>query len=109
MAKSSKPRTSAPKKAQQTKPAGGRPKGAKTEQREQAIAELSRCRRCQSTDREAYTGQPFTQRLSGTRDGKPYNRVVRRRTRCRNCGQARFDLTYELVSDSIAPSDARDG
>ncbi len=81
---------------------GGRPRGSKTIEREQSIVEASRCPRCQSTEREKYVGEPFRTHLRGVRDGKPYNVIIRRRTRCKSCGQARFDLSYELVGSITA-------
>lgn len=56
----------------------------------------SACPKCRSTEREPYFGAPLEQEFSGTRpNGQAYTHIVRRRTRCKNCGQARIDRTYE--------------
>jgi hypothetical protein len=37
-------------------------------------------------------------------DGTEFTRLIRRRTKCTDCGQFRFDLSYEFVpSDIPAP------
>jgi hypothetical protein len=80
-------------KKKQQKPAG-RPKGSLKQEYPQSIGELTRCKRCDSTERTKYTtikDMPH----QGLRDGKPYTRVVWRRTTCANCGQARVDQHYE--------------
>ena len=74
----------------------GRPPGSQTKTRVQSIGELTRCTRCQSTRRSPYKGHPFVQSISGNRNGKPFNKMVRRVTQCLDCGQHRFDVTYEF-------------
>jgi hypothetical protein len=56
----------------------------------------SRCASCGSTRRAPYhrvTRQHFA---GNTREGEPYNVIVRRHTRCLDCGQARVDRSYEF-------------
>jgi hypothetical protein len=58
--------------------------------------DASRCR-CGSTARKRYY-KTVDQHYSGiTAAGKPYNKIIRRWTRCSDCGQARIDKTYENV------------
>jgi hypothetical protein len=55
----------------------------------------SRCRKCGSTEREGYFNTNETPASGIDADGRPYTHVVRRWTRCRNCGQTRIDRAYE--------------
>lgn len=74
----------------------GRPAGRKNAEYDSAEGELTRCGKCGSTDREAYFGDPIVQEFSGVDEaGRPYTHIVRRRTRCRNCGQLRIDMHKE--------------
>lgn len=76
----------------------GRKKGQQTEKADQVPFVPTRCRRCDSTERTPYIGTPVVTNYEGVApDGKKYNRVVRKRTRCKVCGQLRFDVCYELV------------
>ncbi len=72
----------------------GRPKGSKTKERDETTAELSRCQKCGSTERAPYTSK-LVQEYAGVIDGKPFTRIVRRRTKCLDCGQHRVDRFYE--------------
>jgi hypothetical protein len=54
----------------------------------------SRCPACGSTSREPYH-HTRTLEHAGEHDGRPYTRVVWRRTVCTGCGRARVDKTYE--------------
>jgi hypothetical protein len=64
--------------------------------------EPSRCPSCDSTERGPYFGKT-TQEVKGTDgNGKPYDRIVRRRTRCASCGQTRIDRTFEQHGDAEA-------
>ena len=74
----------------------GRPQGARNQQHDRVHVEVSRCRKCNSTERSPYTHKT-TKAVSGERDGKPFNRIVWRRTKCLACGQARIDQMFELV------------
>lgn len=73
-----------------------RTKGSKSvQQRDVVTVEPSRCKKCNSTRRAEYkTKQVHNQGGIGP-DGLPYTRIVRRLTKCLNCGQARTDRTYE--------------
>lgn len=62
-----------------------------------SVVKKSRCPKCQSTDREAYHNVRELAIDSVTPDGERYNRVIWRRTRCKNCGQVRIDKSFELV------------
>lgn len=73
----------------------GRPQGSRTKQKPLADAEKSRCPRCHSTERERYFGTHEVD-ASGLIDGKPYNKVIFRRTACASCGQHRSDRSFEF-------------
>lgn len=62
--------------------------------KETATVELSRCHRCQSTERAPY-GSPTVTKCRTTVKGKPVTRVIRNRTRCLNCGTPRIDIRHE--------------
>lgn len=56
---------------------------------------VSRCPKCGSTERTAYHGISETP-ISGTDDvGNPITHIVRKRTQCIRCGQARIDRVFE--------------
>jgi len=74
----------------------GRPQHAKNIDRI-ADVEPSRCPACGSTNRGPYVGTCLVQDYEGhTADGRPYNRIVRRRCHCADCGQLRIDRSYEF-------------
>ncbi len=75
----------------------GRPKGKNDKPAVQTV-EPSRCPSCNSTERGHYFGRTV-QEHKGIDDGKPYDRIVRRRTKCAQCGQIRIDRTYESSED----------
>lgn len=78
----------------------GRPPGAKNKKGPTVVVEKTRCPKCQSTDRSEYMGTPNVQLLTTAvldREGKPYNKVTRRRCKCLNCGQIRFDQIREMT------------
>jgi len=56
-----------------------------------------RCAVCASTERAPYHRVTRHHFAGNTADGRPYNVIVRRHTRCLNCGQARVDRAYEFV------------
>lgn len=56
--------------------------------------EISRCPKCGSPERAHYANKRVLE-ASGVKDGRPYARVVWRRTRCLACGQVRDDKTFE--------------
>ena len=76
------------------KPKAGRPQGSTNKQVDQATAEVSTCRMCQSTRRAPYMNK-VEQQIAGVRNGKPFTHIVWRRTRCLDCGQHRSDVTWE--------------
>jgi len=86
----------------------GRPVGSKTTERAVAISLPPACPACNSTNREAYKDGIVDERnIAGDIDGRPYNRVVWRRTRCIDCGQ---NLTVrEYHYDPDPATDADDG
>ena len=61
----------------------GRPPGVKNGNLPTATIHTSRCPKCDSHAREEYFA--VTRRIYGSTE------VIRRRTRCTNCGQARID------------------
>ncbi|WP_417625139.1 hypothetical protein [Paremcibacter congregatus] len=78
----------------------GRPPGTGGGQRQEVIGTLTRCKKCESTERAPYYGT-VTRDIRGIDPaGKEYNRITWRRTKCSNCQQARTDVFYELVSEA---------
>lgn len=76
----------------------GRPKGKKTTPKRTVNVMPGRCLKCGSTSRTPY--KHITQKLDhgGTApDGKPYNRITWRPTKCLVCQQHRVDKIYENV------------
>ena len=55
----------------------------------------SHCPSCGSLQREPYHNVRTLDFAGIAPDGRPFTRVVWRRTRCRDCGQARDDKTFE--------------
>jgi len=56
---------------------------------------ISRCAVCGSTERDSYSNvceQPYP---GLDEKGQPYTHIVRRRTACSKCGQARIDRSFE--------------
>lgn len=75
---------------------GGRPPGSKTRDYPQAEAQLTRCPRCGSTERQPYREGPIEHAHHGlTPTGEPYTHIVWRHTACKSCGQHRKDKSYE--------------
>lgn len=73
----------------------GRRRGAKNIAHVYVEVNPSRCPVCHSTKRAPYDRAPHVVESSGMHDGRPYNRVVFRYTKCLVCGQARCDKHYE--------------
>ena len=76
---------------------------------DQTEEQPSRCRKCRSTQRTAFFGKPIIRVFDFIQlrpDGTTFTRLVKRRTKCADCGQFRFVLSYEHhagdISDSIA-------
>jgi hypothetical protein len=57
--------------------------------------EKTRCPTCGSTERSGYHNVMEQQYGGVDLKGRPYTHIVRRRTVCGGCGQARIDRTYE--------------
>lgn len=72
----------------------GRPRGSKTQNLEVTEAALTYCPKCDSTNRMPYTNRTELA-YRGIREGRRYTHVITRRTRCADCGQARFDKHFE--------------
>ena len=72
----------------------GRPKGSTNTDADVVHVEPSRCRRCGSTRRGDYYGKT-EQAFCGKHNGQPFTHIVRRRTKCLDCGQVRIDRAYE--------------
>ena len=75
----------------------GRPVGSRTMKKPESVGVLTRCEKCQSTEREPYTNQRFRDYEGVDQNGNPYNRVAWKLTKCKNCGQARTDRFYEMI------------
>lgn len=87
------------RRASTKKASGGR------KRHDQADQVRSRCQHCQSTERTAYFNTR-TIHVRGLLDGKPFNKVVLRRTACKNCGQHRVDRSHEFDPDLEDPRQA---
>ena len=72
----------------------GRPKGSTNADPDVNTVEPSRCQRCGSTRRGDYYGKT-EQAFQGVQNGLPFTHIVRRRTKCLDCGQVRIDRAYE--------------
>ena len=72
----------------------GRPKGSTNADPDVNTVEPSRCKRCGSTRRGDYYGKT-EQAFQGVQNGLPFTHIVRRRTKCLDCGQVRIDRAYE--------------
>ncbi len=83
------------KKAKRTTKRRGRPKGSGGPPAPVEVVEPSRCPKCGSTERSPYFGT-VTRDTAGVYQGKPFDRIVRHRTRCGNCGQTRVDKEYHF-------------
>lgn len=88
------PAAATPESASSAARRPGRPKGATTQTLPTAEAQLTRCRKCGSTDRTPYRRTTETAHC-GQKHGEPYTHIIRRWTSCTHCGQARVDLTHE--------------
>lgn len=84
--------------SRENKNRGGRPKGSQNVTTTVDV-ELSRCPCCGSTERSEYLDRLVQEYEGTTPAGDPYNRIVRRRTRCLSCGQQRIDRTFEFEPD----------
>lgn len=73
----------------------GRPAGSRTKNSPVADVELSRCPKCGSTNRAAYTSKNVQAFASLDSHGQPYTHIIRQRTSCTDCGQHRIDRTLE--------------
>lgn len=98
MAKSKSNRTAA---TQPAKPKG-RPQGARNHQIEHAEGQLTRCPKCGSTARGPYGQRLVQQRIGVDASGQPYTQIVRRRTKCLDCGQHRMDRHVEFTPAKTA-------
>jgi len=76
-------------------PVKGRPTGSRTKNSPEVEAELSRCPKCGSTERTAYTGK-HEQAYAGLDPfNQPFTHIIKQRTACVDCGQHRIDRTLE--------------
>lgn len=112
--KNSKPKSSKPKSPK--KPAG-RTKGTKNIDRVESTGIVSRCPKCNSTNREAYSrNRTVVQNVAGTTEpgtGNPVTHMIFRTTKCTDCGQHRRDISYlfdpKANEDQIADEAAETG
>lgn len=77
----------------------GRPPGS-ANIKNTSDAEPSRCPVCGSTNRGPYLGEKNVLEYAGEHNGKPYNRIVRRRCACADCGQTRIDCSHEFEPEA---------
>lgn len=63
-----------------------------------SIGQLTRCPGCRSTARETYEAKRVTFAQGTTAEGDPYTAIVRRKTRCADCGLPRWDKFFEYSS-----------
>jgi hypothetical protein len=75
--------------------ANGRPKNSPNRDVLNAAGELTRCPKCQSTQRTPYTKREVQEFGGVSQEGRPYTHIVRRWTSCASCGQHRIDRVYE--------------
>lgn len=73
----------------------GRPVGSKTIDLDLVDTVATRCKVCASTARTKYEKAQTIEGDGVAPDGRPYTRVILRRTQCVNCGQHRIDRWYE--------------
>ena len=88
------------KKKKTEKRSVGRPVGSKSGDLVWIDVQTARCPKCQSTDRDWYGAVTIQEYEGADPQGRPFNRIIKRRTRCANCGQIRIERTYELTSKS---------
>ena len=55
----------------------------------------TQCPKCGGARRAPYWGRQEQKYGGTTSEGRVYRRIVRRRTRCLDCGQVRIDRNYE--------------
>lgn len=84
-----------------SKSKAGRPQGSSNKPVEHAAGELTRCPGCQSTKRGPYTTKNVQTYVGEAPDGKPFTRILRRRTVCLDCGQHRIDRHYEYHRSDV--------
>jgi predicted Zn-ribbon and HTH transcriptional regulator len=77
----------------------GRPQGATTAERDLVDVPPSRCARCESTKRTPYYELKRIEGQGHAPDGRPYTAVILRPTRCLDCGQHRYDRSWEFSAD----------
>jgi hypothetical protein len=93
------------KPSQQARPQVGRPVGAETAERVDTVSLPAACPKCHSTRRKPYTeGVVADRKMSGVIDGRPYNRIVWRRTQCADCGQALTVREFHFAPESFGES-----
>ena len=93
-----------------SKKKAGRPKGRKTEQSpivtfDSTITPLSEaettCPKCGSEKRTPFFASTVQKHRGVAPDMKPYTRIVRRRTKCIDCGRTRIVRTYEYLASDL--------
>lgn len=73
----------------------GRKTGARNKKNPPVVEKgESICPKCKSTERTPYVA-PIERAIRGSRDGTPHTHIIWRRTSCADCGQFRFDKSYE--------------
>jgi len=80
----------------------GRPRGSRNKKVEVVDTESTSCPSCGSNKRAAYWGK-IKRELSGTApDGRIFEAITYRRTKCEQCGQHRVDREFSFKSKSRA-------
>ncbi len=92
------------KNTQDTKPEPGTRAGTPNAEYTTAEAPASRCAKCGSTNREHYDRRTVQTYAGIDPAGRPYTRIIRRWTKCTDCGQHRIDRTYENDSEPGEPA-----
>lgn len=83
----------------------GRPRAAKSIERDLVDVPPSRCRVCNSTRRADYEHVQLIEGAGTDPQGRPYTAVELRPTRCLDCEQARMDRTWIYVPGEIGETD----
>lgn len=71
----------------------GRPAGSRNEVPAVIVIEPSRCPACGSLSRSEYWGRSV-EKYDGMHNGRRFRKIIRRRTRCLDCGQLRIDKQF---------------
>ena len=82
---------------------GGRPRGSKNKKLKVVDTEATSCPRCGSTNRAAYWGKNRRELSGQLADGRIFEGITYRRTKCEDCGQHRVDREFSFLPGERAP------